>query len=84
MAISVHPSARKHGLDDQTIRALWATWMEQCWLEDDRPGRLLRICMDDAGRAFELIGIVFDDERVLVIHAMRLRPSTIDIVRRAR
>ena len=52
-------------------------------VDDDRPGRLLRVCCDDAGRWFELVGLVFDGERVLVIHAMRLRRSTVEQVRRA-
>ncbi|MDR0483268.1 MAG: toxin [Cellulomonadaceae bacterium] len=82
--IEVHKSARKHGLNNSTIRALWVNWLEQCWLEDDSPGRVLRLCLDDAGRAFEVIGIVFDDDRVLVIHAMPLRQSTLAILRRAR
>jgi len=31
-----------------------------------------------------VVGLVFDDERVLVIHAMRLRRATLERVRRAR
>ena len=32
----------------------------------------------------KVVGLVFDDERVLVIHAMRLRRATLERVRRAR
>ena len=82
--VAIHPSALKHGLTDDAICRLWLSWREQCLLEDDNPERVLRICLDDAGRAYELVGLVFDDDRVMVIHAMRLRPATAAIVRRAR
>lgn len=82
--VEVHQAALKHGLDPGQVERLWSSWVEQCWLDDDQPGRVLRFCMDDAGRAFELIGLVFDDQRVLVIHAMRLRPSTVELMRRNR
>ena len=84
MEISMHPSAHKHGMDAETITALWPEWIEQRLLDDDSPGRVLRVCLDDAGRAFELIAVVFDGKRALVIHAMQLRPSTIEQMRSSR
>ena len=71
--IQVHRSALKHGLGVNEVVGLWGQGVEQVWLEDDRPGRW-----------FEVVGLVFDDERVLVIHAMRLRRATLERVRRAR
>ena len=69
----MHRSALKHGLGVNEVVGLWGQGVEQVWLEDDRPGRW-----------FEVVGLVFDDERVLVIHAMRLRRATLERVRRAR
>ena len=83
VTVQAHRSALKHGLSAAEVVGLWGLFVEQVWLDDDRPGRLLRVCCDDAGRWFELVGLVFDGERVLVIHAMRLRRSTVEQVRRA-
>lgn len=71
--VQVHRSALKHDLGVNEVVGLWGQGVEQVWLEDDRPGRW-----------FEVVGLVFDDERVLVIHAMRLRRATLERVRRAR
>lgn len=84
VTIRVHRSALKHGLSADGVVKLWGQGVNQVWLEDDLPGRVLRMSCDDAGRWFELVALVFDDERVLVIHAMRLRRSTVERVRRAR
>ncbi|MCL1839140.1 MAG: hypothetical protein FWG47_07530 [Propionibacteriaceae bacterium] len=81
--ITIHPSARKRGSSDDALSAMWSSWIRQAWLEDDLPGRVLRMCIDDAGRPWEMVGIVFDDERVMVIHAMRWRKSTTKLIEEA-
>lgn len=48
------------------------------WLEDDQPARLLRVGTDMAGRPIELVALVFDQERILIIHAMKARKKSID------
>jgi hypothetical protein len=59
--------------------------LDDTWLDDLDPTRLLRVCLDEAGRPWELIALVFDGGvRQLVIHAMPLRKSTIMMIRRAR
>jgi hypothetical protein len=66
------------------VIAAWEDWIGQAWLEPDIPGRLLRIGFDASGRAIEVIGICFDDgARVLFIHVMGLRKSTVELVRSA-
>lgn len=80
----INDSARKHGLGDDDLITLWESWIEQVWVEDDRPGRLLRVCIDDAGRPWEMVAIVFDDSRTMIIHAMRLRTVTAELVRKNR
>jgi len=86
MDIEIHDSARKHGHHtDDEMRYLWEKcWIERYWLDDDLPGRQLRICLDEAGRAWEIIGLIFDDGRVLLIHDMQLRKSTMELVKEAR
>ena len=48
--VQVHRSALKHGLGVNEVVGLWGQGVEQVWLEDDRPGRVLRVCCDDSGR----------------------------------
>jgi len=81
----VHRSALRHGLGIDEVIGLWSVGLEDTWLDDLDPTRLLRVSLDEAGRPWELVGLVFDGGgRHLVIHAMPLRKGTIDLVRRAR
>lgn len=79
----VHPSACKHGLTSDQVEDLWKAGVEDTWLDDLDPQRLLRVSLDHAGRPWELVGLAFDGgERHLVIHAMPLRSVTIELLRR--
>lgn len=81
--VRVHPSACKHGLTVEEVEGLWVVGIEDTWLDDDDPTRLLRIALDEAGRPWELVALVFDSgDRQLVIHAMPLRKSTTELLRR--
>lgn len=81
--VSIHESACKRGLSTGEVETLWKRGIEDTVLDDADPFRVLRISFDDAGRAWELVALVFDGgNRVLVIHAMRLRRSTIDLINR--
>ena len=82
--LTINESAHKHGLSDSELAKLWESWLEQSWIENDQPGRLLRLCVDDAGRPWEVIAVVFDDEHTMIIHAMRLRKATAELLRRSR
>ncbi|HEY0259439.1 MAG TPA: toxin [Lacisediminihabitans sp.] len=76
----VHPSALKHGIDpgDAIQAATWATWVED--LDDDSPARQLRLGFDTHGRLLETVVLVFDSGNELVIHAMKARPQTLDLL----
>ena len=76
----VHPSARKHGIEpeDAIQAATWATWIED--LDDDSPARQLRLGFDTRGRLLETVVLVFDSGNELVIHAMKARPSMLDLL----
>ena len=84
--IRVHPSACKHGLTAEEAEGLWSVGIEDTWLDDRDPTRLLRVALDEAGRPWELVALVFDSgdsgDRHLVIHAMPLRKSTTELLRR--
>lgn len=81
--IHVNPSACKRGLEPAEVQALWRAGVEDTWLDDLDPRRLLRVAHDEAGRPWELVALVFDGgKRHLVIHAMPLRKVTIELLQR--
>lgn len=83
--VRIHPSALKRGLDAEEVRVLWTQGVEDTWIDDLDPRRLLRLGLDSAGRPWELVGLVFDGgKRHLVIHAMPLRKSTMQLLERRR
>ncbi len=76
--MSINVSAYRHGLeDDDELRRLWSAWVEQRWMDADLPRRMLRICLDEEGRPWEVIGLLFDQAgRGQIIHAQPMRKST--------
>ncbi len=85
MKVQVHASALKREPDQDVIKAVWqsgeSSW---CWLDSSDVQRQLRIGLDSAGRDFELVGIVFTDDRVLITHYMRARPWAYKMLEEAR
>lgn len=81
--MALHPSAFNHGLTAADIEHAWLTGEHlQVRLEDDRPERILRVGTDHAGRPIEVVALVFDQQRVLIIHAMRARKVSLDATQR--
>lgn len=81
--VSLHPSAFKHGLTAQDIEHAWSTGEgRQVRLQDDHPDRILRVGTDEAGRPIELVALVFDQERALIIHAMKARRVSLEATER--
>jgi len=85
-SVSVHRSALKHGLTASQVLDAWVQAGElECWLDDADPRRLLRIGFDSrSGAPVELVGLVFDESRVLVIYAMRARAHIVELVERSK
>ncbi|GAB2471006.1 hypothetical protein GCM10027030_02070 [Luteococcus sediminum] len=79
--MKIHPSARKHGVDDEdSIQAAhWAQWIEPLE-DDDWPHRELRLGFDTHGRLLETIVLVFESGNELVIHAMPARKQFWDLL----
>jgi len=75
--VEIHPSARKHGLTDADIRHAATQYLIAYPLTDqnDGPHRELRLGADQAGNLLELVVLLLDDQRELIIHAMRMRPK---------
>jgi hypothetical protein len=74
--VEIHPSARKHGVDDADITHAYAHCIVTVALEPGAdPPKLLLIGGDRAGNLLELIALELEDDLVLVIHAMLLRPT---------
>ena len=70
--MEVRPAARKHGVADEDIRHA----VDNALAVDDAgedPDRWLVIGPDQAGNLLEVVVLAAGDDRVLVIHAMRMR-----------
>jgi hypothetical protein len=75
--VEIHSSARGHGIEDDDIRHAYDHAV--AWIEiDDDPPRFLLSGPDSAGNLLELVVLVLAGQRVLVIHAMKLRRTTAD------
>lgn len=87
--VSIHASAFKHGnFTRRQIADAWTSGEDRrCWLDGAEPSRQLRIGFTADGVELELVGLVFDESRVLIIHVMLARPAsrrTIERVQRRR
>lgn len=80
MSVRVHDSALKHGVtpEDSTQAATWPIWVDE--LDEDSPARQLRLGFDTRGRLIETVVLVFDSGNELIIHAMKARPQTINLL----
>jgi hypothetical protein len=77
--VEIHRSARKHGIDDITIRRALEHAITVVDLEPDAdPPTPLAIGPDPAGHLLEITGS--SSTRSLVIHVMPLRPQFYDLL----
>ena len=76
--VEVHRSARKHGVVDvDSVRAATEP-VAVIAVEDSEPPKEIRVGFDTAGRLLETVVLLLDDEREMVIHAMRARRRYVD------
>lgn len=83
MSPDIHQSARKHYrrdrlTDDSVTYAATHVLSSRPLDDEDDPRRWLMIGIDPAGRALELVAMIFDDGYTLVIHAMKARGKYLD------
>jgi hypothetical protein len=78
--MNVHSSALKHGVDpDDSIRAA-TEYVFTADLEEGNPSRQLRLGFDSSGQLLEIVVLIFDASRELIIHSMKARPSYYDLL----
>jgi hypothetical protein len=81
LGLDILPSARKHKLLDPDIAHAVEFAVVIYELEnDDGPRRCLHLGPDRSGNLFEVIALDMDDGRLLVIHAMPMRPIYDDLL----
>ncbi len=79
--MEIHRSARKHGIADLDIIHAYENANVQLDLDlDDHPPRFALVGPDTSGNFIELIAIQADDDRTIVIHAMRARPDFLGLL----
>jgi hypothetical protein len=81
--VEIHKSARKHGVANRDIRHAASRYLVAYSLSDrdgDGPLRELRLGPDLAGNLLEIVVLLLDDGRELIIHAMRMRPKYRDLL----
>lgn len=83
MSPEIHSAARKHfqrdHLSDEIILYAVSHALSSRPLDaEDDPRRWLVLGLDPAGRALELVMLVFDDGHELIIHAMKARQKYLD------
>ena len=72
--VEFHSSASKHDVvEEDIVHALARTLAEFDLGDYDSPTRKLVLGPDRAGNLLEIVVLSFDDDRKMVIHAMRMR-----------
>lgn len=70
-----HSSASRHDVAEEDVVHALAHALVEFDLDDDSPTRRLVLGPDGAGNLLEIVVLRFDDDREMVIHAMRMRPK---------
>ena len=78
--VKVNQSAFRHGISavDAIQAAEYPIWVED--LDDESPARQLRLGFDTQGRLLETVVLTFDSGSDLVIHAMKIRQSYLELI----
>ncbi len=72
--VEIHPSARRHGVDDDEILHAVANSVAVDDLGED-PDRWLVIGPDSAGNLLEIVVLIASNADEIIIHAMPMRPK---------
>lgn len=77
--LNFHPSARKHYerdrlSDEHVLHAYMNASLSYPLDANDNPAKWLVLGFDPSSRLLEMIVMLFDEERALIIHAMKARP----------
>jgi hypothetical protein len=72
--VEIHPSARRHGVDDDDILHAVANSLVVDDLGED-PDRWLVVGPDRAGNLLEIVVLIAGTADEIIIHAMPMRPK---------
>ena len=76
VSVEIHKSARKHRVSDEAIAHAYDNALARLDYDpDEDPPRYAVVGPDVAGNMLELVVIVGDGDRHIVIHAMNARPN---------
>ncbi len=78
--MEIHRSARKHGITDPDILHAASYYLVAYPLDEDYPQRELRLGSDGAGNLLEIVVVILDEDRELIIHATRMRSKYRDLL----
>jgi hypothetical protein len=81
--VEIHRSARKHGVSDPDITHAYENAVVQLDYDpDEHPPRFALVGPDTAGNYIELVALVADPNRIIIIHAMKARTHFLALLRK--
>ncbi len=78
--VDVHDSALKHGVRAEDALLAASRYLVAVGLDDESPGRELRLGFSTTGQLLETVVLTFDSGKELVIHAMKARAKYLDLL----
>jgi hypothetical protein len=79
--IPVRPSAYKHGIKLEDMYYVIEHYVDKLYLEED-PDKILYVGYDIANRELEVVVTEFSNGQMYITHAMKIRKSTLDEIKR--
>ena len=79
--LEIHETALKHGISNLDIRHVCANSSDIFELDQESYEiKILIIGPDSAGNLLEVIGLEINDQSLLIIHAMKIRKSMVNLL----
>jgi hypothetical protein len=79
--LEIHESALKHGINELDIHHVCANLSDIFELDQESYEiKILIIGPDSAGNLLEVIGLEINDQSLLIIHAMKIRKSMVNLL----
>ena len=79
--VQIHESALKHGISDLDIRHACTNSSDMFELDQESYEiKILIIGPDSAGNLLEVIGLEINNQSLLIIHAMKIRKSMMNLL----
>jgi hypothetical protein len=75
-SLKIRPSAYKHGISAEDMCYVVENYIDYLFIEEE-PDKILYIGYDTAQRKLEVVIVEFSDNVMYIIHAMKVRKSTL-------